>query len=125
MSLVAASIPRIKRFLGVGGSGMLCPQIHESELSHSQRSLNLQQSNSNEPKLVPYGTGRSRVTISSKGSNMTKKTRHRPEWQGFVTMGTKEDEHTSTSSLFDHDEQTGVIMQHELRVSLEENSVRT
>lgn len=62
------------------------------------------------------------MTVTSKGTKYKKKARPQSDWQGLVTMGTKEDEHTSTSSLFDRDDHGGVMMQHEVRVSVEEGS---
>ncbi|KAG9382600.1 hypothetical protein A1F94_006521 [Pyrenophora tritici-repentis] len=39
-------------------------------------------------------------------------------------MGTLPDGHTSTSSLFERDEQEGVMMHHEVKVSVEDNKPR-
>lgn len=73
---------------------------------------------------MPSGSGKFTVTVSSKGAKEKKKSRPHSDWQGLVTMGTKEDEHTSTSSLFDRDDHGGVMMQQEVRVSVEENQTR-
>ena len=73
------------------------------------------------PKLVPSGSGKFTVTVTSKGTKERKKGRPQADWQGLVTMGTKEDEHTSTSSLFDREDHGGVMMQQEVRVSVEES----
>lgn len=120
LSLIAASIPRIKRFLGVGGSGMVYPEIHATELSTS-RNYSRGDSRNTMPKLVPSGSTNFTATVSSKGIQNKKKARTAPHWQGLVSMGTQQDEHTSTSSLFDRDEYEGVMMQREVRVSVEQN----
>ncbi|KAF1850577.1 uncharacterized protein K460DRAFT_273747 [Cucurbitaria berberidis CBS 394.84] len=120
LSLIVTSIPRIKRFLGVGGSGILYPQIQATELSQSRQSWSHQESSATEPKLVPSGSGKFTVTVTSKGSKDRKKAKAQSDWQELVTMGSREDEHTSTSSLFDRNDHGGVMMQQEVRVSVEE-----
>ncbi|KAL7773956.1 hypothetical protein CFE70_003924 [Pyrenophora teres f. teres 0-1] len=78
--------------------------------------------NNSDPVLVPRDLGNFTVTISSKGCPK-KKPREHPDWQA-ITMGTLPDEHTSTSSLFEHDDQEGVMMHHEVKVSVEGNRPR-
>ncbi|KAI0581168.1 hypothetical protein Ptr902_07412 [Pyrenophora tritici-repentis] len=125
LSIIVASVPRIKRILGVGGSGILYPDIQQTEISLSHRSgthPNGPARNNSEPVLVPRNLGNFTVTISSKGCPK-KKPREHPDWQA-ITMGTLPDEHTSTSSLFERDEQEGVMMHHEVKVSVEDNKPR-
>lgn len=100
------------------------PQIQPTEISLSRRTFNRQNPEIIAPILVPSGSGKFTVTVTSKGSKERKKSRHQSDWQGLVSMGTKEDEHTSTSSLFEHDDHGGVMMQQEVRVSVEERSIR-
>ncbi|KAH7072140.1 hypothetical protein BKA63DRAFT_534944 [Paraphoma chrysanthemicola] len=119
LSLIAANIPRIKRFLGVGGSGILYPQIQASELSATRRTASHQASGDHPIKLVPSGSGRVTTTVTSKGSKEKKKSKMPPDWQGMVTLGSKEDEHTSTSSLFDRNEREGVMLEREFEVVVE------
>jgi hypothetical protein len=114
-------VPRIKRVLGVGGSGIVYPCIQATELSQSCRSLSRQNKRNSEPKLVPSGTGKFTVTVSSKGNRVKKKPKVHPDWQE-LTIGTSTDEHTSTSSLFDRDERD-VMMQWEVSVSIEDVGV--
>ncbi|CAE7027483.1 hypothetical protein P3342_005989 [Pyrenophora teres f. teres] len=125
LSLIVASVPRIKRILGVSGSGILYPDIQQTEISLSHRSGNHASPparNNSDPVLVPRDLGNFTVTISSKGCPK-KKPREHPDWQA-ITMGTLPDEHTSTSSLFEHDDQEGVMMHHEVKVSVEGNRPR-
>lgn len=101
LSIITASVPRIKQVLGAGNSGLSYPQIEESELSVAHRANSNQE---NGLKLVPSGTGNVTVTVTSEGR---KKGRAPPDWQGLITIGSKEDEHTSTSSLFDPTDREG------------------
>jgi hypothetical protein len=125
--LILASVPRIKRIIGVGGSGMVYPQIQETELSVSRKSSSWQDSLSTEPKLVPSDIGDFTVTVSSKGTKdkkrkMTCKHLH-SDWQ-TLTMGTSTDDQASTSSLFGPDEQEGVMMRQDVIVSVEDREPR-
>ena len=116
LSLIVASVPRIKRFLGASGSGMLYPDIQETELSVSRKSSG----GRIEPKLVPSGTGNFTVTVSSRGTREKKnKLCGHLDWH-TPSMGTSADEHASTSSLFGADEREGVIMQQDVIVSVED-----
>jgi hypothetical protein len=120
LSLIAASIPRIKRFLGVGGSGILYPQIQASELSATRRTNSRQASGDHALKLVPSGSGKFTTTVTSKGSKERKKSKVPPDWHGLVTLGSTEDEHTSTSSLFDRNDREGVMLEREFQVVVED-----
>jgi hypothetical protein len=119
LSLIVASLPRIKRFIGVAGSGMVIPTIHETEIALSTRHDSRAQSRTgNAPlKLIPSNSTKYTTTIMSGRSNKKEKGKAHPEWQKFVSMGSKQDEHTSTSSLFDHE---GVLRQQEVTVKIEE-----
>ncbi|KAL6704952.1 hypothetical protein ACN47E_007497 [Coniothyrium glycines] len=116
LSIIASSVPRIKRVLGAGGSGMIYPEIRETELSTSRRSYSQFRSRSAEPRLVPSGSTDFTVTISSTRSENKKKGPQNR--QGIVSVGTQDDENTRTSSLFDRDDCGGVMMSREVRVSV-------
>ena len=122
LSLISASVPRIKRLLGVGGSGIVYPEIQETELSDAHASLSRQETDSTGPKLVPPDTGYSTVTVSAEGAREEKKKPCRcrlTDWQ-TRTMGVSTDEDASTSSLVDPDKQDGVMMQCDVIVSVED-----
>ncbi|OWY51241.1 hypothetical protein AALT_g4527 [Alternaria alternata] len=126
LSLILASVPRIKRIIGVGGSGLVYPEIQGTELSVSRKSSTWQDSRSTNPKLVPSDLGDFTVTVSSKGTEKRRKMpcRHlHPDWQS-LTMGATTDEHASTSSLFGPDEQEGVMMRQDVIVSVEDRKAR-
>ena len=116
------NVPRIKQFLGAGGSGILYPRIQASELSTARRTVSRQASRDNALKLVPSGSGRFTVTVTSKGLKEKRKGRVPPDWQGLVTQGSKEDEHTSTSSLFDRSDRDGVRLEREFQVVVEDSN---
>lgn len=123
LSLIVASLPRIKRFLGVAGSGMSRPIIDETELaqSHKAPSGSGSRTGSEPLKLIPSNSGHFTTTVMSgkSGKKDKNKIKGPQEWQKFVSMGSKQDDHTSTSSLFDH--QGGVMMQHEVTVKVEDS----
>lgn len=102
LSLIVASLPRIKRFLG-GGSGMLHPRITETEIALSTRDGTINSSRGDEPlKLVPSSTKFTATIMSDsekrrRGSKSERKIQQ--EWQKFMAMGSNNDEHTSVSSL--------------------------
>ncbi|PSN70882.1 hypothetical protein BS50DRAFT_269101 [Corynespora cassiicola Philippines] len=119
LSLIIASLPRIKRFLGAGGSGMLYPQIDDTEIVLSAMGPSKGGSHGDEPlKLVPSSSGQFTTTVES-GSGKGKqkeKSKTQQDWQKFVSIGSKRDEHTSTSSLFDNAD--GVVRQQEVTVEI-------
>lgn len=119
LSLIVANLPRVKRILGVGGSGLLFPEIQASELTATR---SRQYSVDNGLKLVPSSTGRFTTTVTSKGSkDKDKKKGKTPgDWQAMVTLGSTEDEHTSTSSLVDRADQDGVMLEREFEVVVED-----
>lgn len=106
----------------MGGSGIQYPDIQQTEISLSHRSGNHTARDDVEPVLVPSDLGNFSVTISSKGCPK-KKPREHPDWQSMA-MGTVHDEHTSTSSLFEHEEEEGVRLHHEVKVSVEDTKPR-
>jgi len=116
LSLIVANIPRVKRIIGVGGGSILYPEIQQSELTATR---SRQFSADNGLKLVPSGSARFTTTVTSKGSKDRKKGKMPADWQGLVTLGGKEDEHTSTSSLFDRNERDGVMLEREVHVVVE------
>jgi hypothetical protein len=122
LSLIAASLPRIKRFVGVAGSGIARPIIDETELAdaYSNRQTSGAASRTgNEPlKLVPSGSGKFTATIVSDSSKKERNKVHQ-DWDKFVSMGSKTDDHTSTSSLFEHQ---GVMMHQEVTVRVEDSN---
>ncbi|KAL1795914.1 hypothetical protein ACET3X_006138 [Alternaria dauci] len=126
LSLIFASVPRIKRIIGVGGSGLVYPEIQGTELSVSRNFSSGQDSRNVNPKLVPSHLGDFTVTVSSKGTQKKRKTscKHlHSDWQ-TLTMGASIDAHASTSSLFDPDEQEGVMMRQDVIVSVEDRKAR-
>lgn len=119
MSIITASVPRIKQVLVAGGSGISYPQIQESELSMGTKTASDQASRGLELRLVPSDTGKVTVTVTSGGR---KKSKMPSDWQGMMTVGSKEDEHTSTSSLFDETDREyreGVMLEHEFEMVVE------
>lgn len=66
------------------------------------------------------------MTVSSNGSKGKPKANTHLEWYGLATVGTKEEDHTSTSSLVGRDEYNSVMMQREVevKVSVEKESIR-
>ncbi|KAG9195622.1 hypothetical protein G6011_00743 [Alternaria panax] len=126
LSLILSSVPRIKRVIGVGGSGLVYPENQGTELTVSRESSSWQDSRSTDPKLVPSDLGDFTVTVSSKGTEKRTKTpcKHlHPDWQ-TLTMRASADEHASTSSLFGPDEQEGVMMRQDVIVSVEDKKPR-
>ena len=124
MSLIVASIPRIKRCLAIGGATLAVAEVQPTEIPILRGSAS-RQSATNEPKLVPSDSGKFTATISSKTQKAKRKTQPKPpEWQGMVSMGSKEDEHTSQSSLCEHDEHGGVMLRQEVLVSVEQRGAR-
>lgn len=118
LSLVTASVPRIKQVLAAGGSGLSYPQIQESEQSTADKSNSDPSSRGLELKLVPSDTiGQVTVTVTSGGRKENEKVS--PDWQGMMTVGSKEDEHTSTSSLFDDTDREGVMLEREFEMVVE------
>jgi hypothetical protein len=119
LSLIAASLPRIKRFLNTAGGDSLRPRITEAEIALSTRAMGGSASGTESLKLVPSTTARTTTTVMSGGSKKPKdKAKIQYEWEKFMSMGTTQDEHTSTSSLFEHQ---GVMMQQEVTVQVEEH----
>jgi hypothetical protein len=55
----------------------------------------------------------------SGSSKATDKTKVTSDWQKFVSMGSKQDDQNSTSSLFEH---YGVLLQQEVTVKVEDKS---
>jgi hypothetical protein len=108
LSLMVASLPRIKRFLGTAGSGLMRPTIQETELAQSTRAGSASASRTgNEPlKLIPSNSTKFTTTVWGKQNN---KNKAHADWYKFMSMGSKEDEHTSTSSLFDKDDDADMI----------------
>jgi hypothetical protein len=119
LSIITANIPRIKQFLGVGGSGIIYPQIQPSELSTAGRNVNQRTSGEVELKLVPSNSGKFTVTVTSKSQKDRGKGRIASDWQGLMTLGSREDEDTSTSSLFDQGDREGVMLERDFRVVVE------
>lgn len=58
--------------------------------------------------------------MTSDGSRDKKKAKAPAEWQGQVNLGSKEDEHTSTSSLFDQTDRDGVTLERDFQLVVEE-----
>lgn len=119
LSLIVATIPRIKRFLDTAGGDSLRPLVTEAEIALSARATTgTGTSVSGEPlKLVPSSTAKVTTTVRSDGSQRQKqKQKAQHEWERFVTMGSQQDEHTSTSSLFEHQ---GVMKHQEVTVEIE------
>jgi hypothetical protein len=83
--------------------------------------MSRQDTGSTAPKLVPSDTGFCTVTVSSEGVKGKKNKRpcRHPDWQ-TLTMGGTTDDHASTSSLVDANEQEGVMMQRDVIVSVED-----
>ncbi|KAF1997788.1 hypothetical protein P154DRAFT_440388 [Amniculicola lignicola CBS 123094] len=120
LSLILANLPRIKRFLGVAGSGLNVIELTEAELTRAKSGA--PGSRTQEPlKLIPSNTGRFTTTIGSDRSRKKDKHKNKAqnEWEKFVSMGSKHDEHTSTSSLFDYN--GGVMLQQEVTVKVEDS----
>jgi hypothetical protein len=78
---------------------MLYPDIQASELSKVRSISNRQTSEDNTLKLVPSGTAKITTTVTSKGSKARRKGRTSPEWPGHTTVGSTDDENTSTTNL--------------------------
>lgn len=114
LSLIVASLPRIKRFLGSGG--MNNPRIHEIELPLSIRV----RSEGESLKLVPSSSAKFTTTVMSGNSGKTEKSKAQQDWQKFISMGSKQDDQTSTSSLFEH--HGGVMLQQEVTVKVEDSN---
>jgi hypothetical protein len=71
---------------------------------------------------VPFVSyGRLTVPISSKGGEKKLEAMKPPPDRPSLTMWTPNNDHTSTSSLFDRDEMNGVTMQRDIIGSFEEN----
>ncbi len=122
MSVIVASIPRIKRCFAIGGSPIAVAEVQPTEIpiirsQMSGRSPNL------EPKLDPSDPGKPVVTTTSRKPRAKNLSLPKvPEWQGMVSMGSKEDEHTSQSSLFDPEESQAVILPSEMIASAKERA---
>lgn len=126
LSLIVASLPRIKRFLGAAGGGVNRPVIHDTEIALSTRRGSVSGSRAgNELKLIPSNSTKFTTTVISGRSKKKEKGKAQQEWQKFVSMGSKQDEHTSTSSLFDRHEDVicsnGVVRQQEVTVKIEDS----
>lgn len=120
LSLIVASLPRIKRFLP-STSGMGVAVIDETEIALAARGQSRNNSRAgNEPlKLIPSNSGKFTATIvSGKRSKEKHVSKPQSDWQRFISMGGKQDDQTSTSSLFDH--RGGVMMQQEVTVKVED-----
>ncbi|KAF2635494.1 hypothetical protein P280DRAFT_536125 [Massarina eburnea CBS 473.64] len=120
LSLIVANLPRIKRFLDMsGGNDLNNPRITETEIALSSRIGTVSSSNGEQPlKLVPSNSTKFTTTVES-GSVQKEKDKQKihQEWQKFVSMGSSQDEHTSTSSLFDRQ---GVMLHQEVTVKVED-----
>ncbi|OAL02850.1 hypothetical protein IQ06DRAFT_345836 [Phaeosphaeriaceae sp. SRC1lsM3a] len=125
LSLITASLPRVKRILGVGGSGILYPEIQASELTTTRKSGSRHTLSDNVLKLVPSGSGKFTTTVTSKGSSDKRKGRAVSEDRRVVTHSSKQDEHTSTSSLIDRDEYEGVMLEREVHVVVEDRDAHS
>lgn len=125
LSLITASVPRVKRILGAGGSGMLYPEIQASELTTTRKSGSRHTLSDNVLKLVPSGSGKFTTTITSKGSSNKLKGRAVSEERRAATHGSKSQEHTSTSSLIDPDEYAGVMLEREVHVVVEDRDAQS
>lgn len=128
LSLITANLPRVKRLLGVGGSGILYPEIQASELTTTRKSGSRHTLGDNVLKLVPSGSGKFTTTVTSKGSNDKRKGRAVSEERRVTTNRSRQDEHTSTSSLIDRDEyegQEGVMLEREVHVVVEDRDAHS
>ncbi|KAF2731538.1 hypothetical protein EJ04DRAFT_579083 [Polyplosphaeria fusca] len=115
LSLIVASLPRIKRWIGTAGSGMLDCRITEHELALSTDDAADSHHSGGSLKLVPLDSTRFTTTVRSNGGK--KKSRPKQtDWDRLVSMGSGQDDHTSTSSLFDRQ----VVMK-EITVHVEDN----
>lgn len=104
---------------------MLYPEIQASELTTTRKSGSRHTLSDNVLKLVPSGSGKFTTTITSKGSNNKLKGRAISEERRVVTQGTKQAEHTSTSSLIDPDEYEGVMLEREVHVVVEDRDAQS
>ncbi|PVH92082.1 hypothetical protein DM02DRAFT_663293 [Periconia macrospinosa] len=114
LSLIVASLPRIKRFVGSAGSGMLDARITATELAN--RTDIASHTDGISLNLLPSNSTKFTTPVGSDGSSKKKRPKQ-SEWDKFISMGSKQDEHTSTSSLLD---QSGVILQQEVTVRVGE-----
>ncbi|KAF2472764.1 uncharacterized protein BDR25DRAFT_365918 [Lindgomyces ingoldianus] len=119
LSLIVASLPRIKRFLSSAGTGISNARVHDGELATSipLKFRGGSQSGGETLKLTPSNSGKFTATVVSGKSNKKEKGRAHQEWHKFVSMGSTQDEHTSTSSLFENPR--GVMLQQEVTVQVE------
>lgn len=120
LSIVAANVPRLKQILAAGNGGLSYPQIQETELTRTDNSQT-PGTGGLELRLVPSGSGKVTVTVTSGGKKERRPPERRPppDWQAMMTIGSKEDEHTSTSSLFDETDREGVMLEREFRMVVE------
>lgn len=101
---------------------MLYPQIQASELSKVIASADRQASEDNTLKLVPSGSAKITTTISSKTSKERRKGRVSPDWTGNTTLGSTDEEYTSTSSLVDRIDSAGVVYEQDFRIVVEKRN---
>jgi hypothetical protein len=95
------------------------PVIDETEIALAARAQSEagSRSGNEQLKLTPSHSGKVTTTVVS-GSKAKDRMKNQGEWHKFVSMGSKQDDHTSTSSLFDH--QGGVMMHQEVTVKVED-----
>ncbi|PVI02260.1 hypothetical protein DM02DRAFT_670697 [Periconia macrospinosa] len=116
LSLIVASLPRIKRFVGSAGSGMLNARITASELAlttHDRANI-ASDTGGISLKLLPSNS--TKLTTPVESDDNKKKRPKQSVGDKFIPMGKRPDEHNSTSSLLD---QSGVITQQEDTVCVE------
>ncbi|KAF2708628.1 hypothetical protein K504DRAFT_534232 [Pleomassaria siparia CBS 279.74] len=113
LSLIVASLPRIKRFIGSGGMNNL--RIHDIELPLATR---VPSDGGGSLQLVPSSANKFMTTIESGCGRTTCKSRAQNDWQKSVSTGSRQEDQNSTSSLFDH---RGMMLQQEVAVKVEDN----
>ncbi|OCL02500.1 hypothetical protein AOQ84DRAFT_422669 [Glonium stellatum] len=113
LSVICATLPRTNRFLASLQAGHVTTGLTEFELNTSRNSSHAP--NSDEPplKLTPSLDNKLSTSVSSR--QRTKK-RSIEDWKIYATMGSSQDDETSTSSLFN---QGGVVLRHELTQQVE------
>ncbi|KAF2265887.1 hypothetical protein CC78DRAFT_615447 [Lojkania enalia] len=117
LSVIIASIPHVKRFPAL--VKLLNPHTGGTEIILSDRPRSKRLSKDGIPlKLVPSNTPKFTTTIRSGGHQSQKKVKGRAK-SDWDTLVSKQDDHASTSSLFEH--QGGVILQQEVTVRVEKN----
>ncbi|KAF1954362.1 hypothetical protein CC80DRAFT_567572 [Byssothecium circinans] len=120
LSLIITNLPRIKRFLDVSGSSVLInPRITENEIALSNHvGTGASSSRDQTLRLVPTNSTKFTTTVVSENAQRQKdKATSQQEWQKFMSMGGTQDEHTSTSSLCEHE---GVMLYKEVTVRVED-----